>query len=366
MSAPMSIQSCNHQKKPVKDSNETSVKSHEHFMAQSTINIIERLVTTNSNIQQLLSEERKVNNDLKNKITKLQLEVEKLKYENCRLLDSSLVFDGQKTDKVQERTSIATVDSNPGEKIAQQWKEIQKQKHREFTQLKAQKEQAQETSDVRRKTTKQQRIGKVNNNNNYNTAKGGHHLIPKRKHKSNNKTMENITRSQSNNFNNGKTSNSNTNYSKKTQMPPKRNINKQNDSCSNTRKVNGTLESNTPRRILLLGDSHVRRVGETNSLSNCILARGIGGLKSDQLVSKHRGTINSELEKTDEVIIHVGSNDISKGVKQDAVTNDIDRACGKLREINPNIEIAVSSNFLQKYDTTKNLQIIETNAALER
>ena len=336
-------------------------------MAQSTINIIERLVTTNSNIQQLLSEERKVNNDLKNKITKLQVEIEKLKYENCRLLlDSSLVFDGQKTDKVQERTSIATVDSNPGEKIAQQWKEIQKQKHREFTQLKAQKEQAQETSDVRRKTTKQQRIGKVNKNNNYNTAKGGHHLMPKRKHKSNNKTMENITRSQSNNFNNGKTSNSNTNYSKKTQMPPKRNINKQNDSCSNTRKVNGTLESNTPRRILLLGDSHVRRVGETNSLSNCILARGIGGLKSDQLVSKHRGTINSELEKTDEVIIHVGSNDISKGVKQDAVTNDIDRACGKLREINPNIEIAVSSNFLQKYDTTKNLQIIETNAALER
>ena len=141
-------------KTPVKDSNETSVRSHEHFMAQSTINIIEQLVTTNSNIQQLLSDERKVNNDLKNKITKLQVEVEKLKYENCRLLDSSLVIDVEKTDKIQERTSIATVDSNPGEKIAQQWKEIQKQKHRQFTQLKAQKEQAQETSDVRRKTIK--------------------------------------------------------------------------------------------------------------------------------------------------------------------------------------------------------------------
>ena len=84
------------------------------------------------------------------------------------------------------------------------------------------------------------------------------------------------------------------------------------------------------------------------------------------MVSKHRGTINSELEKTDEVIIHVESNDISKWVKRDAVTNNIGPACGKLREINQNIEIAVSSIFLQKYDTTKTLQIIETNVALER
>ena len=62
------------------------------------------------------------------------------------------------------------------------------------------------------------------------------------------------------------------------------------------------------------------------------------------------------------VIIHVGSN----GAKQDAVTKNSDRACGKLREINPNIEVAVSSIFLHKYDTTKNFQIIETNAALEQ
>ena len=110
-----------------------------------------------------------------------------------------------------------------------------------------------------------------------------------------------------------------------------------------SKDFNANLEWNTSSRVLLLGDSHVRRFGETNVLSNCIKVRGIEGVKSDQLVSKPRETVNSELEKRDDVIIHVRSNDISNGVKQDTVTNYIDRPCEKLREINPNIKIAVSS-----------------------
>ena len=48
------------------------------------------------------------------------------------------------------------------------------------------------------------------------------------------------------------------------------------------------------------------------------------------------------------------------------MVNNIDMTCRRLREINPNVEIAVSAMFLLKYGTSINLQIVETNAALER
>ena len=43
----------------------------------------------------------------------------------------------------------------------------------------------------------------------------------------------------------------------------------------------------------------------------------------------------------------------------------MDMACTRLKEINPNISITVPSIFLHKYDTPKNLRIVETNAAFE-
>ena len=92
--------------------------------------------------------------------------------------------------------------------------------------------------------------------------------------------------------------------------------------------------------MLLLGDSHVRRVEEPNLHSSCFIATGIGGLKSDQLISKHRGIINSHLDKVDEVILHVGSNDISKGVKQERIIESMDMVCAKPKEINPKISTA--------------------------
>ena len=62
----------------------------------------------------------------------------------------------------------------------------------------------------------------------------------------------------------------------------------------------------------------------------------------------------------DEVIIHVGGNDVSKGKKKDRVINNIDMTCRRLREMNPYAEIVVSA---KKYDTSRNLQIVETDAA---
>ena len=77
----------------------------------------------------------------------------------------------------------------------------------------------------------------------------------------------------------------------------------------------------------LLGDLHVRRAAESNFLLERFIAKGIGGLGSEQLVSKHRGIISNELQKVDEVIIHVENNDVSKGVKKDRVINNIDMTC---------------------------------------
>ena len=46
----------------------------------------------------------------------------------------------------------------------------------------------------------------------------------------------------------------------------------------------------------------------------------------------------------------------------DRITQHVQR----LKEVNPNVRIIVSSILLQKYDTPKNLYIVESNAALER
>ena len=66
------------------------------------------------------------------------------------------------------------------------------------------------------------------------------------------------------------------------------------------------------------------------------------------------------------MIVHTGSNDISKGMKKERIVDNIHTACRKFTDVNPNIKVSVSSIFLQKYDTPKNLEIVETNAALQR
>ena len=129
--------------------------------------------------------------------------------------------------------------------------------------------------------------------------------------------------------------------------------------------TNAKSKPNASRRVLL-GDSHVRWAAESNFLPEYFIGKGIGGLRSEQLDSMHRGIINFELHKVDGVIIHVGSNDISKGMKKDRVINNIDMTCRRLKAMNPNAEIKISAIFLQKYDTSRNLQIVQINAALEQ
>ena len=50
----------------------------------------------------------------------------------------------------------------------------------------------------------------------------------------------------------------------------------------------------------------MRGLDEKNLLGKSIKAVRIGGLKSDQVISRHRGTINSDLPETYKVIIHIG------------------------------------------------------------
>ena len=94
---------------------------------------------------------------------------------------------------------------------------------------------------------------------------------------------------------------------------------RKNDPKQESKLYNENRKAGTSKMVLLLGDSYVRRVAESNSLSHCFTAKGIGGLQSNQLISKQKGIINSELPKVEDVIIHVGSNEISKNFKQDKV-----------------------------------------------
>ena len=62
--------------------------------------------------------------------------------------------------------------------------------------------------------------------------------------------------------------------------------------------------------------------------------------------------------------IHIGSNDVSKGIQQEKIVENVHSASKRLRDINPDIKISVSSVFLQGYDTPKNIRVIEINRAL--
>ena len=92
----------------------------------------------------------------------------------------------------------------------------------------------------------------------------------------------------------------------------------------------------------------------------------MGGLRSDQVFSRHEQTINSEAISTDEVVIHIGSNDISKNVPQQRIIDNIDSLGKKLKEIYPDLRITMSSIFVQMYNTTKNINVVEANLTIKR
>ena len=63
----------------------------------------------------------------------------------------------------------------------------------------------------------------------------------------------------------------------------------------------------------------------------------------------------------DEVITHVGSNDISKGSSINKLIANVDMAGQRLQEMKYDVKITLSSIFLQGYDPPKNV-----NHALKR
>ncbi len=90
----------------------------------------------------------------------------------------------------------------------------------------------------------------------------------------------------------------------------------------------------------------------------------MGGLQSDQLISRQAGFVNKELPNTDEIIIHAGCND-AKTRSPKSIVNSIDFAAKHYLNKKENLHISISSIFLRKDDTTLNAIIVETNSALK-
>ena len=100
-------------------------------------------------------------------------------------------------------------------------------------------------------------------------------------------------------------------------------------------EIIGNETTKAQGKILLIGDSHVRRLQESNPLhESIILPKGIGGVKSNQVLSRHKPNINRDLESADEVIIHLSSNDISQLIKEQVFVQNIEPIGKHLVEMN--------------------------------
>ncbi len=116
------------------------------------------------------------------------------------------------------------------------------------------------------------------------------------------------------------------------------------------------------KKALLLGDSHVRRLNP-DKLTN-IIAAGIGGLKSDEILKKHKQVISENIDEVCDVIIHIGTNDLSTKTPK-AIVHHVENIIQSLKSKNANVNIAISSVFLQKKNTSLNVKAVETNEALK-
>ena len=313
----------------------------------------ERLLKENCDLRLKLNTQLELINTTSNKQTYIQYE--QIPSTKIHPIDP-IVHSNSKKDKIQHD-------------LATQLKEVQARKHQQYLRHKSElntkinpnsaKKEREQTSYNKKTTNIKNKNHNYNVNNNRNIDVNA-----------NNQICHGEWNNSGKNKRNSRSKKSNSHSSKGSQV-----ASKSSNICSVTRKINpkqddescdNNSKSNASKKVLLLGDSHVRRVGESNFLANCFIAKGIGGLLSGQLISKHRGSVNSILPNVDEVVIHVGSNDISKGISQEKVVENITLACKRLKEVNPNVRIIVSSILLQKYDTPKNLYIVESNAALER
>ena len=95
--------------------------------------------------------------------------------------------------------------------------------------------------------------------------------------------------------------------------------------------------------------------------NSCTYRKVLSTFKGNQVLSRYKLSINSNNESADQVIIHVGSNDISKGIKEEVLVQNIELIGKHLVEMNPGVRVTISSIFLQKYKTTKNFHVVEAN-----
>ena len=128
-------------------------------------------------------------------------------------------------------------------------------------------------------------------------------------------------------------------------------------SFSKHEETEAQKKSKANKEALLLGDTHVRRLNP-DKLTNIIPA-GIGGLKSDEILRRHSKVINENIGDVDEVIIHIGTNDLSTKSPK-AIVHHVDNALQSIKSKNPDVNMAVSSVFLQKKNTSLNIKAIDT------
>ena len=100
-------------------------------------------------------------------------------------------------------------------------------------------------------------------------------------------------------------------------------------------------------------------------MAKSIRAMGIGGIKCDQIISRHEGTINSELPDTKMISIHIGSNNAAKGISPEKNVNNVEYASNRVLQGNSKVKVAISAIFLQGSELTHNhLDISKTNLLL--
>ena len=100
--------------------------------------------------------------------------------------------------------------------------------------------------------------------------------------------------------------------------------------------------------VSFLTDSHLQGLNEKTVLAKSITAKGTRRIKSDQIISRQKQNFNSELQKFGEVIIHIRSNDISKGIPFNEIIGNVDTASQRLQEVKAGIKITLSSIFFTR------------------
>ena len=78
-----------------------------------------------------------------------------------------------------------------------------------------------------------------------------------------------------------------------------------------------------------------------------VKSNGIGGLRSKQLVKRHGQKLFSDVPRAEEVVLHLGVNDVATSTPKQIVAN-FDEITEKIKGKNPNVRITVHQSCLGK------------------